>query len=370
MTSDETAIHIIDTLVDRKICFALYRLPFDEIWHLVIQNDEMPTKMTRISQLNGQKGFVMAPFQISAECPLLLIRPDMVFEGKEHMVRVLYPRLNNLPKWKGKEESASSKPNPTDSREHYEQTFQLFHEAVQKRRFSKLVLAQSGTKKLTDHFSPGTVFTRACSRYPRVMNYVVYTPQSGLWIGCTPEVLLTVENHTGHTISLAGTMTASQYAEHPHWSSKNQLEQAFVSDYLRRQLRRYGLTVNEGQTHTIQAGDLVHQRTDFSFSLENTLRIGDLLNLLHPTPAMGGIPKEEACRFIEEYEGIDRKYYSGFLGWIDPKGRTKVFVNLRCMNRCGNDAILYSGGGILPSSDYLSEWKETQYKMGTILNIL
>lgn len=370
MTSNETAIHIIDTLVEHRICFALYRLPYEDTWHLVMQKDEQPIKLPQVGYLNGQKGFVIAPFQTSVSCPVLLIKPDRVLHGKENIIRSLATEVDSLPYWKKSNERMLPAHEQNPSKMHYAQAFEQFHEAVLKRRFSKLVLAQSGAITLPENFSPGNMFLKACERYPRVMNYVVFTPQSELWVGCTPEVLLTVEGQKGHTVSLAGTMTAKQYADNPHWSSKNQLEQAFVSDYLRRQLRSYGLDIHEGSVHTVQAGDLVHQKTDFDFELENTSRLGDLLNLLHPTPAMGGIPKEEACRFIVENEGLNRRYYSGFLGWLDPAGETKIFVNLRCMNRRGNEAILYAGGGILPNSDYLSEWKETQYKMATILNIL
>jgi 2-succinyl-5-enolpyruvyl-6-hydroxy-3-cyclohexene-1-carboxylate synthase len=98
--------------------------------------------------------------------------------------------------------------------------------------------------------------------------------------------------------------------------------------------------------------------------------IGDLLQELHPTPAVCGLPKEEAFRFIPDNEGYDRSYYSGFTGWLDTEGHTDIYVNLRCMEIKPGEAILYAGGGILASSEVESEWMETGDKMNTMRSIL
>ena len=75
-------------------------------------------------------------------------------------------------------------------------------------------------------------------------------------------------------------------------------------------------------------------------------------------------------QFILENEGYERRYYSGFVGWLDPEGVTDIYVNLRCMEIRSDEAKLYAGGGILTSSDILSEWEETGDKMKTMKNIL
>ena len=91
---------------------------------------------------------------------------------------------------------------------------------------------------------------------------------------------------------------------------------------------------------------------------------------LHPTPAVCGLPKEEAYRFIIDTENYDRSYYSGIIGWLAPEGDTTLYVNLRCMRIDKDTATLYAGGGILPTSEAESEWEETQHKMDTMRNIL
>ncbi len=98
--------------------------------------------------------------------------------------------------------------------------------------------------------------------------------------------------------------------------------------------------------------------------------MGDLLKRLHPTPAVCGLPKEKAYRFIQENEGYDRQYYSGFIGWLEPEGKSDLYVNLRCMNILSDRLVLYAGSGLLLSSEPESEWQETEAKMQTMRRLL
>ena len=91
-----------------------------------------------------------------------------------------------------------------------------------------------------------------------------------------------------------------------------------------------------------------------------------MLKELHPTPAVCGLPKAEAYAFIPENEGYERRYYSGFIGWLDPEGATAISVNLRCMEIRSNEAKLYAGGGILASSEVQMEWEETEEKLKSL----
>ena len=149
-----------------------------------------------------------------------------------------------------------------------------------------------------------------------------------------------------------------------------QNEQAFVSEYIRQTVKRFGNKLKEKGPYTARAGQLVHLKTDFHFELKDTAHLGDILQELHPTPAVCGLPKEEAYYFILNNEGYNRAYYTGIIGWLDPQGETTLYVNLRCMNITDKTATFYAGGGILPSSTVETEWEETQQKMNTMRNIL
>ena len=82
------------------------------------------------------------------------------------------------------------------------------------------------------------------------------------------------------------------------------------------------------------------------------------------------MPKKEAYHFINDNEGYSRKYYSGFIGVIDPNNTTNLFVNLRCIHFEESGYTLYAGGGLLASSNLQDEWVETEKKMHTMKNIL
>jgi isochorismate synthase len=95
-----------------------------------------------------------------------------------------------------------------------------------------------------------------------------------------------------------------------------------------------------------------------------------MLQLLHPTSAVCGMPKEESLAFILMNEGYNREFYSGFLGQVNFRDETHIFVNLRCMQIFDTSAYLYAGGGITAHSQPQKEWQETIYKMQTLLNVL
>ena len=78
----------------------------------------------------------------------------------------------------------------------------------------------------------------------------------------------------------------------------------------------------------------------------------------------------KGIKFNLENEGYDRRYYSGFIGWLDPDGRTDLYVNLRCMHIEEEQLTLYAGGGLLASSELNDEWLETEKKLQTMRRII
>jgi len=95
-----------------------------------------------------------------------------------------------------------------------------------------------------------------------------------------------------------------------------------------------------------------------------------MLNLLHPTSAICGMPKEPALQFLQENEGFDRAYFSGYLGPVNMEEETNIFVNLRCMKVSEENASLFAGAGIISNSNPEKEWLETEIKMETLLKVL
>lgn len=345
--------------------FAIYRLPWTDTPILVMQDGGENHVFANLKELNGEKGFVISPFRFTEDHPGVIIRPDVTASGWDEITE----KISNVvieERPSGHTTSSEISQTEPDLKKTYIETFSRFIGPLKNKTFSKLVLSRNAGYTLSDNFSPLEAFITACNSYPRMMISLSHTPVSGTWIGSTPEIILSGEGNTWNTVALAGTMPMQGEVMPTEWRKKEQDEQAFVSEYINKVIKKFSSKIAIKGPYTTRAGQLVHLRTDFQFGLKKTSELGNLLDALHPTPAVCGLPKDKAYDFIIENEGYDRKYYSGIIGWLDPNGHTTLYVNLRCLNVSGNYATLYAGGGILPSSDSNSEWEEMQHKMKTI----
>ncbi|MBO7635635.1 MAG: chorismate-binding protein [Paludibacteraceae bacterium] len=332
--------------------FVLYRLPGTKTIQGVI--DSNPKQLNTIQDLQGvSDAFIFAPFLIGSE-PILAFSSDerVEFELNDS----ISPALSH---------SSSVTNHPTDN---YCKAFDLFHQETIDGHFQKIVLARSKTLSIkADTFQ---LFFDACHAYPDTMVYLLHTQASGTWIGATPEVLLEGNCIQMHSVALAGTMRCN--GESPKlsdWSEKNKEEQQIVADYVRDCIRTVGELKDEWGPYSYKTAHLAHLKSDIYFRLDPD-RMPELLSLLHPTPAVCGIPKRETLQCIIHHEEEDRSYYAGFLGWYNPKENSQLYVNLRCLHQYDDSHVkLYAGGGILPSSSLEGEWMETENKIQTLLHL-
>lgn len=364
MSDGETStLTTIDAYIRRKQPFAVYRIPGEKSPRLVTQTTGAVRLVYDLKELNGQRGFVIAPFRVSKESPVVLIQPDGVEQS-----------FSIDEEWSASDEAGTTQfPEESFSAPctgEYAECFHTFISALRNGTFDKLVLSRHLSLPKILEFSPASAFRVACCRYVHSYVYLCYTPQTGIWLGSTPEIILSGERDEWNTVALAGTQPL-QDGELPQiWDDKNRKEQDYVTSYIRRQLLSLGIRAKENGPYPAYAGALSHLKTDFRFSLANNRGLGDILKLLHPTPAVCGLPKDEAYRFIIDNEGYDRSYYSGFIGWLDPDGRTDLYVNLRCMHIEDQQLTLYAGGGLLASSELNDEWQETEKKLQTMKRII
>ncbi len=356
--------------------FAFYRLPYKQAYTLVMQKDDDPEELYSVDELNGKSGFVIAPFMPTELCPILLMRPDVVkhfnLKAEEEPQQTLAAATRIA---KSEVHSGVS-----DEKEAYAEDFEYFHDELEKGNFQKLVLARCShiAAKSTSMLKAEDLFKKACKMYPRLFIALVSTSQSGTWLMATPETLLCGNGCEFTTMALAGTQPAppsdildNKPIEGVEWSKKDKEEQQYVADYIEDVLSEFSDHCNKKGPYTTMAAQLYHLRTDFIFRLEDTDCLGDVLDELFPTPAVCGMPKEEARQFIIDNESIDRKYYSGFVGPLMPSGETHLYVSLRCMNiHQGGKFDLYAGGGLLKESDMEAEWEETEAKMQTMRELL
>lgn len=344
--------------------FAIYRQPYAKGCTVISGGVHA---IPSCNVLNGHSGFVMAPFNPSADEPLLIISPDEVehLQGVDDVAAL--PEMTEMFRMPDRHGLSGISASDAECRTDYHIDFLNFHAHLLNENFKKLVLSRSILVERKDARSPIALFLRACEYYPRMFISLVYTPQTGIWLTATPEILLAGQNGQWQTVALAGTMA---YAEELQWSDKNKQEQRYVATYIIEQLEHFTKNFSEEGPYTARAGHLAHLRSDFHFTLPDDSCVSELLQALHPTPAVCGLPKQDACRFILHNEHHSRSYYSGFMGPLFVEGKTSLFVTLRCMQLFKNAYRLYAGGGLLKDSIEEQEWQETETKLDTMRRII
>ena len=342
-----------------KSCFALYRLPHERECFFISGGGET---LDAIASLNGRSGFVIAPFHIDSQTPLVVISPErcLRFDNHEAITTDIADFINQNVYLPQSENTAVN----NGARAAYAEDFSRFHARLASGEFSKIVLSRNAATTIS---KPAIqLFCEACSLYPRVFITLFSSPWSGTWLVASPEILLEEKDGLWHTIALAGTLPLNDGFD-GSWSEKNIREQRIVATYIGDSVRPFAKKLTETGPETVRAGNLIHLRSDFSFTTQQG-NIGKILDALHPTPAVCGLPKEATRAFIISNEHSPRRYYSGFCGPLQMQQATHLFVTLRCMEI--SSSTLYAGGGLLKESTEQAEWEETEAKMGTMRRIL
>jgi len=355
----------------QNIPFASYRLPFQSEIITLVQHHSMPEKLDSLQNIDQKVGFVVSPFNETHKHETYLLNPDCVFFSND-IEDIYIQKLSGNNRYLSIEKQTETNIVTTASTDFIEQVNKAVT-AMNEGEFHKVVLSKIRLEKLPDYFEPETFFLKLCEKYPHAFVYMIQLPQVGCWIGATPEPLLTIENESVKTVSLAGTQLATNAEIDSYsWSEKEIDEQGIVTDFVEQTLRSLQIeNYTKVGPMNYQAANLIHLKTGFEFAqsdLKN--RLGDFLKALHPTPSVGGLPKTEARDFILANEKHDRGYYTGFLGPINIEKKSHVFVNLRCLQLFDSQFVLYSGAGITASSVAEKEWDETDNKMMTMMNVM
>ncbi len=245
---------------------------------------------------------------------------------------------------------------------------------LKKNKFNKVVLSRKEVIKI-DGFDFKSVFKNLLSNYPYAFNYIWFHSEIGMWMGASPETLIKTNSEQFETMSLAGTQIYKGSLD-VEWDKKEKQEQQYVTDFIVSQLSDFDLQVSK--IFSKRAGNLIHICTTITGTYSRNFKLGKLIQNLHPTPAICGLPKKEAKDFILNNEAYDREYYTGYLGELNIDKRTNLYVNLRCMkirqDSLSNDACknvnLYIGGGITVASDPENEWEETDAKSKVMKEVL
>ncbi|MBZ9630491.1 chorismate-binding protein [Salegentibacter sp. LM13S] len=278
----------------------------------------------------------------------------------------------------------------TDSKIQHEKLVEKGIEAIAKGEFKKVVLSRK--ESVQTQLEALGIFKNLLKKYDTAFVYFWFHPQTGIWLGATPETLLNVEREKFKTMALAGTQ-AFEGTSSVNWGEKEIEEQQIVTDSILENLKhKVSGKIHKSEPYTSKAGNLLHLQTDITGMLDpEKSSLKSLILALHPTPAVCGLPKVNAKKFILENEGYDREFYSGFLGELNMTKevkrnsnrrnqenqaygsilkQTSLFVNLRCMKLEAGKARLFIGGGITKDSNPANEWLETVNKSHTIKSVL
>ena len=382
----------LDAAIAARLSVALWRQPGQAAGQAVVDLGG-PAQPAAIDFQASEPAFVFSPFFSEEGKQPLRIRADVLLQGRELHVRqepwngqrqryetfvgayqaALADGPKTAPHWYAPAQPIA--PRACD----YVDYCRLVNSAIDfivASGIKKVVVSRTSTAALPAGFDPVATFQALCQRYPSAFVSLVAIPDVGTWIGASPELLVSTDNHTLHTMALAGTQArlAGQPLAAVRWSPKELEEQALVSDYIRDFFgrARAGVVLEAGP-RTVAAGNVVHLQTDFCVELpyrELMALANRVLHELHPTSAVCGMPKDKALAFILRHEGYDRSFYSGYLGPVHIDGQSQLYVNLRCMQLGQNAAYLYVGGGVTADSSADAEWRETELKAGTLLAVL
>jgi isochorismate synthase len=210
------------------------------------------------------------------------------------------------------------------------------------------------------------VFQRLCKTYPNNFNYCLLNPETGFWMGSSPEILIQGFDGNFRGMALAGTLPIHE--DDSQWTQKEFEEQKYVADYFSLLVQKYGILTNLSERYVYKVGPVKHLRNDFEFHLKDDV-LRNFISELHPTPAVCGVPKDLANKYYQQHEKHQRSLYTGIIGFVEGK-EIGLYVNLRCMQIFDNSVALYVGGGFTKDSNPQKEWQETERKADTLINLI
>lgn len=235
-------------------------------------------------------------------------------------------------------------------------------------RNGKTVFSREIQGRIGNNVTPGRVFYALCAEFPDTFRYIFNLPGEGVWIGATPEILLSADLREGSfsTMALAGTRIRRCPGE--AWDEKNIIEHRIVADYIAERLTDVGVTFREGEVFSHPYGEIEHLCCRFEGEI-GRIPYPAVLDALNPTPALCGTPLQAAIDDIARFEPHDRSFYGGFIA-VRSADRFEAYANLRCLRIRGNRFSVYAGGGITKFSVPKEEYLETEAKAAPRLALL
>ncbi|MBI2166361.1 MAG: isochorismate synthase [Chloroflexi bacterium] len=248
-------------------------------------------------------------------------------------------------------------------------------QAIEADELTKVVLARTMGLSAQGGFSPEALLRRLTTAYPKCSIFAIDTGSS-CFLGATPEALAYLEKGTITLSCLAGTAPRGTTPQEDDAlgaallsSPKELREHAYVVDAVLDRLNGFSQDLRWNSTpEVVRLANIQHLATFFKGCLKEPHHILQIIESLHPTPAVGGVPTQGALEAIRRLEG-DRGWYGGPVGWLDQAGDGEFNVAIRSALVTDDKATLFAGSGIVQGSDAGQEFQETQLKFRSLLRV-
>lgn len=347
--------------INRSVPFITYKTPGSETFYTIISEDVHIVNDKAI--FDDGNGFLISPFDINNHSYWL--NADHIIEGTT-IDKAIYDKVIKAKAPYPKE--AITLPKGTLKESYIKQVDDITSK-IKEGIADKVVLSRVVEIEFSEHKAP-ELFIQLASNFNHAFTYILSTPQTGIWIGASPELLFSAEPSSNDSIfikttALAGTRKSGSTGS---WGVKEIKEQEWVSLYISNKLHRNGCkSITKSDAYTSKAGNVEHIRNDFT-AIADKRDAYMIISELHPTPAVCGWPDDKSLDIINSTENHKRSLYTGYLGPVNMNHKTELFVNLRCMQISGERAVLYVGGGLTADSVAEDEWMETTNKSLTLLS--
>jgi salicylate biosynthesis isochorismate synthase/menaquinone-specific isochorismate synthase len=255
---------------------------------------------------------------------------------------------------------------PRDERNGWDASLERALEQIRSGSLQKVVLARRVRAALPVPVEVSRLVESLAARHRSCAIFALAGADGAWFVGATPETLLRLSGHTVQVDALAGTLATNQLAP----GDKELREHAFVVDAAKGALLPLAARIScDPHPVLVRLRHLVHLRTNVEAKLHPDVPLAQLVRRLHPTPAVGGTPRNEALCFIRENEPFDRGWYAGAVGWVGD-GAAHLCVAIRSALFRGREAWIYAGAGIVAGSSPDLEWDETERKARAVLEAL
>ena len=209
------------------------------------------------------------------------------------------------------------------------------------------------------------VFNLLNEKFPDAAVFAFTDEQDAQWVGATPELLFRKRGDSYTTISLAGTRKSGATED---WGAKEIQEQNLVTEFIQHELEILGAErILCGEVQTRNAGSIEHLCNEITFDFSGDWK--NVMKALHPTPAVCGMPRNEAKEIIQQIEQHDREYYTGLIG-IEQGENVDLYVILRCLKIEESKLHVFVGAGITKDSVPELEARETRWKAQSLTDVI